>query len=182
MTVKMYPERPKEWGPLGIRIMIGSRNGLNFISDKKSTPPKPENSYEAKQRAREEILNKARAQYKNLPSETAEDAPFKTQDPVIGLYPMADLSELQEIYNAKLKNLHPTTAIECFVICEPTYETPFKTVRSRVNGAHVYIWQNNQWEIYPHVIRTMTDSMLRDYPDWTQADYDEEMSRWGTFG
>ena len=157
--------------------MIGTRNGLNFVSDKKSTPPKPKDPYEAEQRAREEILSKARAQYKGLPSETAENAPFKTQDPVVGLYPTADQSELEAIYKQHFASHSHRIGIECFVICEPTYETPFKTVRSRVNGVHLLIWQNNQWELYPELLETWTDHRLGPFPQLPLEEYEA----WGTF-
>ena len=177
MTVKMYPERPKEWGPLGIRIMIGSRNGLNFISDKKSTPPKPENSYEAKQRAREEILNKARAQYKDLPSLEATDAPAYSKDPAVALYPAKDQSELKTVYDEARKSRLLTIAIEYFILCEPTFEMPFKSVRSRMNGGHVLIKLNGQWVRPPQMLWTQYERGLGQYPGLTQEDYDA----WGTF-
>lgn len=114
-----------------------------------------------------------------LPSEKSPDAPFKTKDPVIGLYPSADQSELKAQYKRYLKLVFPQTVLQDFVLCDPTAETPYPTVRSRVNGVRLLIKLQGRWQELPDDMMKPQEMGLNCFPTWTLTEFREEALAWG---
>lgn len=89
-----------------------------------------------------------------------------------------DQSELDTI-RSRLKSVYTSSELDALQIYEATAEYPWRTVRSKVNGARVFIEQDGKW-VHPEYALPSEASATR-HPDWTQEELDEEEDKYLPF-
>lgn len=82
----------------------------------------------------------------------------------------ADQSQLDAILTQIRANLNPSER-EALVLCDADEATPYRTIRSRLNGVQRYIEQNGQWGYPTH--KTEAESLGAEHPDWTPQMVDD---------
>lgn len=63
------------------------------------------------------------------------------------------------------------------VLCDATKDYPWRTVRSRVNGARLFIEKNEKWMVPEYAIPT--EGILATYPRLTEKELDEMEEAFG---
>lgn len=87
-----------------------------------------------------------------------------------------DQSELDSILST-VKRKFESSDRGALVLCDVTKDYPWRTVRSRVNGARLFIEKNGQWKEPTYAI--LTEQILADYPRLTEKELDEMEEAFG---
>ena len=87
-----------------------------------------------------------------------------------------DQSELDSILST-LKEKFESSDRAVLVLCDATKDYPWRTVRSRVNGARRYIEKSGKWMIPEYAIPT--EGILATYPRLTEKELDEMEEAFG---
>lgn len=85
----------------------------------------------------------------------------------------ANQSELDTILSTLRVEFTPSER-EALALCDACKDYPWRTVRSKVNGARVFIEMDGEWRFPEYAIET--EAMLAGRPDWTEKMLEETLN------
>lgn len=113
----------------------------------------------------------------HLPQEVIDEI-MKEYDPrPLTMKISEDQSELDEILSQRYKQFTKSER-EALVLCDATEDYPWRSVRSKVNGACLYVekdgvWQFPKWDPW--------EGFKASYPDWTNEELEEAEDKYLPF-